>query len=220
MILIFLLTASIFSTNANIDQPLSVNPNSDSYFFYADTLFDEGHFDAAILEFKRYMFYNPQSGILDYALFRIGQSHFYSYRGNDAQKSLEQLLRDYPQSPFKLHARFMLGKTFMDSEDFARARNEFRLITKSNTDKKLSAQAQYLRAWSFLSERDWYTAVAEFRKVAQFQSDSPLSAKARRLADMTLEGIRLPRKSPTLARWMSTLLPGSGQIYAGEITNG
>jgi TM2 domain-containing membrane protein YozV len=138
----------------------------------------------------------------------------------------------------------MLGKTFMDNEDFTRARNEFDIITKSNEDKKLSAQAQYLQAWSYLSERDWYSAIAEFRKVAQFQPftkpvlepfallkgklregfeggpDSPLNIKAERLADETLAGIRLPRKSPTLARWMSTFLPGSGQIYAGKITNG
>jgi TM2 domain-containing membrane protein YozV len=44
--------------------------------------------------------------------------------------------------------------------------------------------------------------------------------KAERLADTTLAGIRLPRKSPALARWMSTFLPGSGQIYASKITNG
>ena len=240
MKLVFLLTISIFSTNINTSSGLppenhsllSVDsPASDSQLLYADALFDEGDYDAAILEFKRYIFYNPQNNLLDYALYRIGQSYYYSHSPINAQKSLEQLLKDYPQSPFCLHARFMLGKTFMDNEDFARARNEFRLITESSStplsprvqwDESwgISAQAQYLQAWSYLSERDWYSAIAEFRKVGQFQPDSPLSKKAERLADTTLADIRLPRKSPTLARWMSTFLPGSGQIYAGKITNG
>jgi TM2 domain-containing membrane protein YozV len=125
----------------------------------------------------------------------------------------------------------MLGKTFMDNQDFPRARNEFLLITKSThrlfppvyggeERGGISAQAKYLEAWSYLSERDWYSAIAEFRKVAQFQLNSQLSIKAERFADETLASIRLPRKSPTLARWMSTFLPGSGQIYAGRITNG
>ncbi|MBM3238108.1 tetratricopeptide repeat protein [Candidatus Poribacteria bacterium] len=245
---IILLTISIFSTNAYISSSLppanplllsvnspreiiviehhcsstSISPgeSSDSQLLYADALFDENDFDAAILEFKRYIFYNPQSDVLDYALYRIGQSHYYSHRPADAQKTLERLLKEYPQSPFRLYARFMLGKTFMDNENFTRARNEFDIITQSNEDKKLSAQAQYLQAWSYLSARDWYSAIAEFRKVGQFQTDSPFSIKAERLADTTLAGIRLPRKSPTLARWMSTFLPGSGQIYAGKITNG
>jgi outer membrane protein assembly factor BamD (BamD/ComL family) len=110
---------------------LSANSPSDSQLLYADALFDENDFDAAILEFKRYIFYNPQSALLDYVLYRIGQSHYYSHRPSDAQKTLERLLKEYPQSPFRLHARFMLGKTFMDNEDFTRARNEFRLITES-----------------------------------------------------------------------------------------
>jgi outer membrane protein assembly factor BamD (BamD/ComL family)/TM2 domain-containing membrane protein YozV len=218
MSFIFLLTISIFSTNSP----------SDSQLLYANALFDEGVFDAAILEFKRYIFYHPQSDVLDYALYRIGQSYYYSHQPHNAQKSLERLLNNYSQSPFRLYARLMLGKTFMDNEDFAEARNEFRLIIKSSLDKKLSAQAQYLQAWSYLSDRDWYSAVAEFRKVAQFQpftsfedrSEGPLSLKAERLADETLASIRLRRKSPTLARWISTFLPGSGQIYAGKITNG
>ncbi|MBC8231928.1 tetratricopeptide repeat protein [bacterium] len=246
MLLFFLLTISIFSTNINTSRGLPPAnspifqvdlPSSNSQLLYADTLFDEGDYDAAILEFKRYIFYNPQIDLLDYALYRIGQSYYYSHSPIDAQKNFEQLLKDYPQSPFRLHARLMLGKIFMDNEDFPIARNEFRLITESSSHSPsrrpplaspgirlirvgISAQAQYLQAWSYLSERDWYPAIAEFRKVGQFQPDSPLSIKAERLADTTLAGIRLPRKSPTLARWMSTFLPGSGQIYAGKITNG
>ncbi|HIE28881.1 TPA: tetratricopeptide repeat protein [Candidatus Poribacteria bacterium] len=241
MALILLLTISIFSTNAiansslpacpdevGAEKPLLLTATSPSQLLYADTLFDDNDFDGAILEFKRYIFYNPQSNVLDYALYRIGQSYYYSQRPINAQKSFERLLKDYPQSPLRLYTRFMLGKTFMDNEDFPRARKEFHLITKSNIDKKLSAQAKYLEAWSYLSERDWYSAVAEFRKVGQFQPftsfegspDNPLSIKAERLANETLASIRLSRKSPTLARWMSTFLPGSGQIYAGKITNG
>lgn len=240
MSLIFLLTISIFSTNAAAYQPFAsleggpLSMNSMRYnklshvvkspletqLLYADALFEAGDYDGAILEFKRYIFYNPQSDVLDYALYRIGQSHYYSRRPADAQKRFERLLKDYPQSPFRLYARFMLGKTFMEDEDFPRARSEFHLITKSNIDKKLSAQAKYLEALSYLSERDWYSAVAEFRKVSQFQPDSQLSAKAERFADEILANLRLPRKSPTLARWMSTFLPGSGQIYAGRIANG
>jgi len=240
MLLFFLLTISIFSTNINTSSGLppenhsllSVDsPASDSQLLYADALFDESDYDAAILEFKRYIFYNPQIDLLDYALYRIGQSYYYSHSPIDAQKNFNRLLKDYPQSPFRLHARLMLGKTFMDNEDFAKARNEFRLITESSPHPLsprirgdemggISAQAQYLQAWSYLSERDWYSAIAEFRKVGQFQPDSPLSIKAESLADTALAGIRLPRKSPTLARWMSTFLPGSGQIYAGKITNG
>jgi len=227
MKLVFLLTISIFSTNAiatSLPEATSYLPvnsfPSETQLLYADTLFDEGDFDAAILEFKRYLFYHPQSDVLDYARYRIGQSHYYNRRPADAQKSLERLLKDYQLSPFRFHARFMLGKTFMDSKNFARARNEFRLITASNEDKKLSAQAQYTLAWSYLFERDWYSAIAEFRQVAQFQPDRPLSQKAEHLADTTLASTRLPRKSPTLARWMSIFLPGSGQIYAGKTTNG
>lgn len=37
---------------------------------------------------------------------------------------------------------------------------------------------------------------------------------------MTYANTPLPFKSPRVAQWLSTFLPGTGQIYAGKLANG
>ena len=50
--------------------------------------------------------------------------------------------------------------------------------------------------------------------------DARLEQSAAKLADTTLANTPLPLKSPRLAQFMSTVFPGSGQIYAGKTRNG
>jgi TM2 domain-containing membrane protein YozV len=44
--------------------------------------------------------------------------------------------------------------------------------------------------------------------------------KARELADILLAETPLPSKSPQVAGWLSTVVPGSGQLYVGNIKEG
>ena len=199
-----------------IGQPQS----AERQLLYAEHLFDRQAYQSSILEYKRFLFYHPGTDLTDLARYRIAQSYYYHGARDFAQQMFKEFSEVYPSSPLHLHAQLMLGKTYFDAEDYSTARSIFFQTINTVGDKRAAAQAQYLRSWCYIHEQNWFKAIAEFRKVQQFQPDSPLSQISTQLADTTLANTPLPLKSPKLAQWMSTFLPGSGQIYAGKARNG
>lgn len=197
------------------------SPNSKVQLLYADQLFDDALHEASILEFKRYIFYNPESELVDYAYYKIGQAYYHRKQYDDARQTLNKLMVNFPESPLSLDAKMMLAKTHFEEQNYPAARSElWQLLATESNDRKLRLSVQYMRCWCYLHEKNWYSAIIEFRKISKEEPDSELGKLAENLADTTLSGTRIPRKSPSLAKWMSRFIPGSGQIYAGHFLNG
>ncbi len=192
----------------------------DSLLRYADSLFNHGDYKSSILEYKRLLFYHPDTGVTDFVRYRIAQGYYYQEDSEKAQQMLGELTKIHPNSPLYFHAQLMLGKSYFDAEDYATARIIYSRIIHADANEQLSAQAQYLRGWCYVHEWNWLKGIAEFRKVRRFQPDTSLSVVSNQLADATLANIPLPLKSPERAQWLSTFLPGVGQIYAGQFRNG
>ena len=193
-------------------------PQSERQLLYAQHLFDQQAYSSAILEYKRFLFYHPGTDGTDLARYRIAQSYYHQGAQEQARQMFEEVTENFPNSPLYLHAQLMLGRTHFDAENYSTARATFFQI--ADGDGAVAAQAQYLRGWCYIHEQDWFKAIAEFRKVQQLQPDSPLSQVSTQLADTTFANAPLPLKSPRLAQWMSSFLPGAGQIYAGKVGNG
>ena len=192
----------------------------DSLLRYADSLFNHGDYKSSILEYKRLLFYHPDTGVTDFVRYRIAQGYYYQEDSEKAQQMLGELTKIHPNSPLYFHAQLMLGKSYFDADDYATARIIYSRIIHADANEQLSAQAQYLRGWCYVHEWNWLKGIAEFRKVRRFQPDTSLSVVSNQLADATLANIPLPLKSPERAQWLSTFFPGVGQIYAGQFRNG
>ena len=198
-----------------------IQPQSDMrQFLYAEHLFDQGAYRSAILEYKRLLFYHPDIPRADLARYRIGLSYYHQGNRELARQKFEEVTQNFPHSPLNLQAQLMLGRTYFDVKDYSTARSTFFPIVSAEEGGETAAQARYLRAWCYIHERGWFKAIAEFRTVQQLQPDTPLSQISAQLADVTYANTPLPFKSPRLAAWMSTFLPGAGQIYAGKLENG
>lgn len=198
-----------------------VQPQSEMrQLLYAEHLFDQRAYRAAILEYKRLLFYHPDISKADLVRYRIGLSYYHQGDRELARQKFEDVTQNFPDSPLNLQAQLMLGKTYFDAKSYSTARATFFAVANADGDGEIAAQARYLRAWCYLYEQAWFKAIAEFRTVQQLQPDTPLSQASTQLADMTYANTPLPFKSPRLAEWMSTLLPGAGQIYAGKLEKG
>ena len=200
-----------------IIQPLQPGGHQ---FLYAEHLFEQHVYRSAILEYKRLLFYHPNTPKADLAHYRIGLSHYHQGDQELAQQKFEEVTRNFPNSPVYLQAQLMLGKTYFDAKNYSTARSTFFSIANTEGDGETAAQARYLRGWCYIHEQAWFKAIAEFRTVQQLQPDTPLSQISTRLAGVTYANTPLPFKSPRLAEWMSTFLPGAGQIYAGKLEKG
>ncbi|MCZ6677916.1 MAG: tetratricopeptide repeat protein [Candidatus Poribacteria bacterium] len=199
-----------------IGQPQS----AERQLLYAEDLFDQQAYPSAILEYKRFLFYHPGADLDDFVRYRLAQSYYYQDDRALARQMFREFTEIYPDSLLYRQAQLMLGKTYFDAEEYSTARSIFFQVINTAGDEWVTAQTQYLRSWCYLHGRDWLRAISEFRKVEQFQPDSPLSPISTQLANTTLANTPLPLKSPKQAQWMSTFLPGAGQIYAGKVRNG
>ena len=200
-----------------------VQPQSDMrvrQFLYAEHLFDQRAYRSAILEYKRLLFYQPDMPRADLARYRIGLSYYHQGNRELARQKFEEVTQKFPNSSLNLQAQLMLGRTYFDAQNYSTARSTFFPIVSGGGSGETAAQARYLRGWCYIHERAWFKAITEFRTVQQLQPDTPLSQISDQLADVTYANTPLPFKSPQLAAWMSTLLPGTGQIYAGKLENG
>lgn len=195
-----------------------------SQSLYANHLFDRHAYRSAILEYKRLLFDYPDTLDANLAHYRIGLSYY--HRGNQelARQKFEEVTQRFPSSPLYLQAQLMLGRTYFDAKNYSTARAIFFQIASAEVETKVKketvAQARYLRGWCYIYERAWFKAITEFRTVRPLQPETSLSQISDQLADVTYANTPLPFKSPQLAQWLSTFLPGGGQIYAGKLENG
>ncbi len=198
-----------------------VQPQSDMrQFLYAEHLFDQRAYRSAILEYKRLLFYHPDMARADLVRYRIGLSYYHQGNRNLARQKFEEVTQIFPNSPLNLRAQLMLGRTYFDAKNYSTARSTFFSIVSADGGGETAAQARYLRAWCYIHEQAWFKAIAEFRTIQRLQPNTPLSQVSTQLADITYANTPLPFKSPQLAQWMSTFLPGAGQIYAGKLESG
>ena len=220
--------ASLCSIEPSIDSSKVEFEPTEKQLLYAEQLFDARTYNPSILEYKRFLFYQPHTDMADFARYRIAQAHYYQGNREYSRQLLEELMETYPESPLYHNAQLMLGKTHLDDGEYATARSAFFRILQAKSDERLQVQAQYLRGWCYVHDRSWLKAISEFRNIRQLRGenrdigsfDARLERTAVKLADTTLANTPLPLKSPRLAQFMSTVFPGSGQIYAGKTRNG
>ena len=197
-----------------------VQPQFEMRPLYADHLFEQRAYRSAILEYKRLLFYEPNTAKADLARYRIGLSYYHQGDRELARQKFEEVTQNSPNTPLYLQAQLMLGRTYFDAKNYSTARSTFFQVANADAEGKIAAQARYLRGWCYIHEQAWFKAISEFRTIQQLRPGTSLGQVSAQLADLTYTNTPLPFKSPRLAQWMSTVLPGAGQIYAGKLEDG
>ena len=209
----FLISLIVFAAGGTTEETIQ-------QYRYAEHLFESGDYRAARLAYKRLLFYRPDTEFRDVADYRIAQSYYYQNRPERAEHLFREFLAVYPNSPFRFRSQLMIGQLHFDDGEYSLARTALFELLHSTEDIEVVAAAHYLRGWCYVHTSDWNKAIAELRRVGTPQAAAPHGKNARQLADILLEKTPLPHKSPQLAGWLSTIVPGSGQLYVGSIKEG
>ena len=134
-------------------------------FLYADHLFEQHAYRSAILEYKRLLFYYPDTTKADLARYRIGLSYYHQGNRELARQKFEEVVQNFPDSPLYLQAQLMLGRMYFDAKNYSIARATLFQVASADTGGKAIAQARYLRGWCYIHEQAWFKAIPEFRTV-------------------------------------------------------
>lgn len=187
---------------------------------YADQLFESGDYQAARRAYKRLLFYHPNTQLRDVADYRIAQSYYHQNLPELAERRFREFSATHPNSPLRFQSQLMLGQLHFDGEEYALTRTMlFELLNRSK-DVEVIAAAHYLRGWCYVHTSDWNKAITEFRRSDASEINRPERKKARQLADTVLNETPLSLKSPQMAGWLSTIIPGTGQLYVGRVKEG
>jgi tetratricopeptide (TPR) repeat protein len=174
-----------------------------------DYFFEDGDYYRAVTEYKRFLFFFPESLRAEEALWKIASSYFRGKKWDDALPAADELLKKHPSSPWAAEAVLLKGRCWMEKREFSQARHHFQRAREMAAGTGVAQEAQWQSAVSYLREERWKEAAAEFRKV---DPNSKLYPRADYWAK-GLEGIEeVPQKSPTTAGILA-VLPGAGHLY-------
>ncbi len=175
---------------------------------FADYLYTQGDYLRAAGEYQRYLFSQP-TPLEDDILRRIADS----YRLGGQPDRAVQFLETQPDSNL---ARYELGATYFLMKRY----DESIRFLKESQDLFQGGEyrwkSQLLIGVNQLMQKRWENAVQHFD---QFDLRGRPEAAGRRVSmykKYAEAGRNLPSKSPLLAGFLSTVLPGSGRVYVGR----
>lgn len=195
---------------------LPTNPlrAGDAALDLADSLLKMGNTDEAITEYKRFICFNPADPRVSEAYYRMGLAYRRQRKWEEALSALRHSLATAVGDSLRGERRISIGIILLVSQRYSAA--EFDLLRVSSFSKSpyLQQRALFFLGICYLYTFQWAQAQKAFHQYF------PPSKKTGQLDSLFTEASHLKYKSPSLAKWLSTFLPGMGQIYAGDWLNG
>jgi TolA-binding protein len=186
-------------------------------FTFAQSLFEGGEYYRAVGEFQRFVFFQPQHPLASQAQLHIALAYFCGERWLQAFEVFRQVTRVALDPSIREEAALWAAEAMAKRGTHEEAVRLYRDVIATYPGRPTAERAAYLLGWSFLWLHQWEEARQAF---APFPETSPYYASAQRLAAALDPLPALPRRSPMVARVLSTVLPGAGQIYSGDTIDG
>jgi len=203
LVILFLLVASgINADSIDYNHPPNIRK-------FADYLYDQGDYLAAVGEYQRYLFYNLKDD--DQAWYRIGLSYRATGQIDKALNVFNRILKKQPDSQLASTIYYQVAYSYFLANEYEKA---IKFLTQTN-----DPQSRQLIGINLLMLKRWDSALDLFN---QLESESPPANVRESNAvyqKLAVEGKHLPRKSPILAGCLSAVIPGTGKIYNGRVAD-
>ncbi|MEW6196143.1 MAG: hypothetical protein AB1521_13420 [Bacteroidota bacterium] len=200
-----------FSTYLLFALSLSIyaQDNLSIQFDYANTLYKTGQYFDAITEFKRLLFFSPQKKYSYDANILIGKCYKAGAKFDDAIKYFSVAELNTNSAEQKIEAKFQIVRANILRRTTNRALEILNELEKEISQKQLLDSVNYWKGWSYIFADNWKEASAAFGKIKS-------NHELKKLCDQ----IENDKVSVTFTKVISYILPGSGQIYTGNILPG
>lgn len=193
--------------------------SSDEALALADRLLEQESYDEAITEYKRFIFFNPKSERVDYALYKMGLAHRSERNWQAAINAFGDSISVTEDLRTIDERRIILATTLIASGNYSLARLELLKVSEYSQHPSLRLRSLYFDGVASLYMFDWDSAEKAFGAFYAEDSDGRMAERTREMEAILLKA-RQSYKSPGLGKFLSTILPGMGQIYAGNWRSG
>ncbi len=188
----------------------------DAAYEIANGLFDTGNYEEAITEYKRFICFNPDHEMCSDAYFRIGLAYRNQERWWEAVDAMRKAMAITADDSLRDERRISTAIILIASGDYSAAEFELLRVAHFSDNSFLKKKAFFFLGVRYLYAFRW----EESRKAFEHYFSDSLSPEADELDSLFSLSTGLVYKSPGVAKWLSTFLPGSGQIYCGEWRSG
>ncbi|MEO0093827.1 MAG: tetratricopeptide repeat protein [candidate division WOR-3 bacterium] len=170
----------------------------------ADSLYSAGFYFTAATEYERFLYHFPSDSNSDYVRLRLGISFLKTKESDKAEKIFRTLRKSYFRD-----AQLSLAQYYIQHNELNRAKTEIQDLLLFSQDSSETRELQRTLGQIAIKQNDWQEAEQYFRLAGD-------SLSLKRIQNLK----RLPRKNPTTAVILSSILPGAGEIYCGHYWTG
>lgn len=174
-----------------------------------------GNYEAAITEYKRFLFFHPDDIQTATVYHKIGYAYREQGLWQEAILAMRNAVLHADNKDIKSEYQMNLAVLLLASQNYDLARLELIKVSLRHPSGKLYQRALFLQAVAFIYKFRWEEA-------QEILSNETLLTYA---TDETLDtlfniAINQKKKSTQFAKVLSAILPGTGQIYAGNWRGG
>ena len=173
-------------------------------------LVKQGNYDAAITEYKRFLFFHPDDPRAGEIYHAIGLAYRAQNRWAEAIDALRIATYYATDSVTKSEYQLALAVTLIATKDYDLAQLELIKVTLRNPPVQLHRRTLFLQAVAYIYQFRWEEAR---RVLRDYTTDDSLDA-------LFEAALNMPRKSIKVASVLSKILPGAGHVYIGDWRDG
>lgn len=170
----------------------------------------QGNYDAAITEYKRFLFFHPDDPRVGEVYYNIGLAYKAQSLWTEAVNALRTATYLAIDSETKSAYQLTLAVTLIATKNYDLAQLELIKVVLRKPSVPLLRRALFLQGVAYIYQFRW----EEARSVLQdYTPDERLDA-------LFEAALNIPQKSIKVAKVLSTIFPGAGHIYAGDWRDG
>jgi tetratricopeptide (TPR) repeat protein len=161
----------------------------------------------AVTEYERFLFHDSDTittdSIKDNIRIKLAESYYQTDEFSRADKIVNSLIEG--RSHLAQNAQLLRAQFYIRAKQYFRAKIELSDLLLFSPNQTAQNRVNQLFGYIALQEKEFDEAVKYFN-----------SAQDTFLINMTNRIIQAPKKNPVLSQIMSSVIPGSGEIYAGK----
>ncbi len=180
---------------------------------FADYLFAQGDYLRAVGEYQRYMFIQPKDN--EMIRYKIAVCYRLGGKNEHAIQAFRKLLNESSDSKAVSAACYQIGVSYFLMQQYSESVSFLDTSLPLMSDDQFRIESQQLIGLSYLMNRDWSSAKKIFNELKETDI---LEARQKAIvySEYANNGANLPNRSPILAGFLSTIVPGAGRLYTGR----
>lgn len=185
-------------------------------FDLANSFFEKGNYEEAIIEYMRFIYFNPDTKLVSEAYYNIGMVNREQKKWSEAVEAIRKSISCAYDDSIRDERRISIAIIMITAKEYNSAELELLRVFHFTDYSVIKKEAAFFLGVCRLYTFRW----KESQEAFFLYNSGSMKNKSNEIDSLYALSSNLHYKSPRVAKWLSTFLPGSGQIYCNDWRNG